>query len=132
MMSIEQLIETNFRTVKPNDTLRELTNAISRSSRNLYPVVDDENNFLGVVFFDHIKHIVFKPEFYDTTLIKDLSFYPDATVELSDSMEHVVKKFHETGNFNLPVLDKGKYVGFVSRANTFSVYRKKLKYFSED
>jgi CIC family chloride channel protein len=47
-------------------------------------------------------------------------------------MEEVARKFQNTGNFNLPVVDEGKYIGFVSRANVFSSYRRMLKYFSED
>jgi len=35
-------------------------------------------------------------------------------------------------SFNLPVLKDGKYIGFVSRANVFSSYRRRLKHFSEE
>jgi CIC family chloride channel protein len=47
-------------------------------------------------------------------------------------MEVVVHKFNQSGNYNLPVCKGGKYVGFVSRANIFSAYRKMLKHFSDD
>jgi CIC family chloride channel protein len=132
MMKVEKHIETNFRSVKPNDSLRKLIEIISKSNRNLYPIIDEENNFLGIVFLDHIKHIIFKPEFYDTIIVKDLGFIPQALVSPDDTMEEVVKKFQETGNFNMPVVKDGKYLGFVSRANIFSAYRKKLNYFSEE
>lgn len=132
MMKVEKHIETNFRTVKPSDTLKRLTEIISNSNRNLYPITDEENNFLGIVFLDHIKHIIFKPEFYDTLLVKDLGFIPQVTVSPEDTMEEVVRKFQESGNFNIAVVKDGKYLGFVSRANIFSAYRKKLNYFSEE
>jgi len=132
MMKVEKFIETNFRSISPDDSLRKLTEIISKSNRNLYPVIDNENNFLGIVFLDHIKHIIFKPEFYDTIFVRDLSFVPSVLVSPDDTMEEVVKKFQDTGNFNLPVVKDGKYLGFVSRANIFSAYRKKLKYFSEE
>jgi CIC family chloride channel protein len=43
-----------------------------------------------------------------------------------ESMEVVMEKFNKTGYYNLPVIDDGKYVGFVSRANIFKNYRKLL------
>ena len=51
---------------------------------------------------------------------------------MNDSMEDIVMKFQKTPQFNIVVLDQGKYIGFVSRANVFSKYRKMLKEFSED
>ena len=36
------------------------------------------------------------------------------------------------GKYNLVVLNNGKYLGFVSRANVFSQYRKLLNEFSDD
>ena len=57
---------------------------------------------------------------------------PATFVEPDDSMEVVAQKFQEYDKYNLPVLDNGKYVGFVSRANVFLSYRKLLKDISDD
>ena len=47
-------------------------------------------------------------------------------------MEDVANKFKTSEHYNLPVVDNGKYKGFVSRANVFSAYRNLLKKFSDD
>jgi CIC family chloride channel protein len=57
---------------------------------------------------------------------------PPITVDYFDAMKTIVNKFNESGNYNLPVLKEGKYLGFISRANIFSAYRKMLKHFSDD
>ena len=57
--------------------------------------------------------------------------YPE-TVQSILLQETVAGKFQHSGKYNLVVLDDGKYVGFVSRANVFSHYRQLLKDFSED
>lgn len=132
MMQVENYLEKNFKTVHPDDSLRKLTEVISKSNRNIYPVIDSNDNFQGIVFLDHIKHLIFKPDLYDTTFVKDLSFVPSVVVDPEDSMEEVVNKFQNTGNFNIPVIKDNKYLGFVSRANILSAYRKKLNYFSEE
>ncbi|OFX40129.1 MAG: chloride channel protein [Bacteroidetes bacterium GWA2_32_17] len=132
LMKVDKLIETNFIQVHSDDSLRKLVDIISKSQRNIYPVVDSENNFKGIVFLDHIKHIIFKQELYDTMFVRDLSFHPQAIVSLEETMKDVVRKFQITGNYNIPVVNDGKYLGFISKANVYSEYRKKLNYFSEE
>lgn len=132
MMKVSELIETNFKTVHPDQTLRDLVHVITTSSRNIYPVVDEQNYLKGIVKLDDIRHIMFHQEMYDTTKIRDLMVTPEWTVDTSDQMEEVARKFSESGRFNFPVLRDGKYLGFVSRARVFSSYREMLKHFSED
>jgi len=131
LMKIDSLIETNFSTIKPDGTLRDLVDVISNSTRNLFPVVDDDQGFHGIIVMDQVRHIMFNPELYDTTYVKNLMFMPTNMVDIHDPMETVAGKFQHSGKFNLVVLDKDKYVGFVSRANVFSKYREMLKDFSE-
>jgi CIC family chloride channel protein len=132
MMKVSELIETNFTPVRANDTLRDLVQVITKSSRNIYPVVDQKNNLEGIVKLDDIRHIMFNQEMYDTTRIRDLMITPEWTIETTDQMEEVARQFTESGRFNIPVLQKGKYIGFVSRARVFSSYREMLKNFSEE
>ncbi len=132
MMKVTDLIETNFKTVRPEQTLRDLVQVITTSSRNIYPVVDEHHKLQGIVKLDDIRHIMFNQEMYDNTKIRDLMVTPEWTVETSEQMEEVARKFTESGRYNFPVLQKGKYLGFVSRARVFSSYREMLKHFSED
>ena len=131
-LRIDKLIERNFLTVEVDANLGELVKVISESERNVFPVLDKDENMLGVVFLNNIRSIVFKPEMYADTFVRDLMFMPDVIVEKDDTMETVARKFHECSHYNLPVLDNGKYVGFVSRANVFSAYRKMVKEFSKE
>ena len=41
-------------------------------------------------------------------------------------MQLVMSKFELTQAWNLPVIDDGKYVGFVSKSRIFNAYRQKL------
>lgn len=132
LMKVEKLLETNFKTVDENATLGDLVKIVSNSTRNIFPVIDTENNFRGIVILDDIRHIMFKPDMYENTYVRDLMFTPIVHVTPDDSMEDVAKKIHTTGRFNIVVLKDGKYLGFISRANVFSSYRRRLKHFSED
>jgi chloride channel protein, CIC family len=112
--------------------LRDLVQVISESRRNIFPVVDDENNFYGFIRLDDIRNIMFKPELYDAVVVKSLMVTPATSVSPADSMETVAAKFSDYDKYNLPVLQDGKYIGFVSRANVFSTYREMVRKFSED
>lgn len=131
MMRVEKLIETDFKTIEPDATLGDLVKTVSKSSRNLFPVIDNNHNFHGIITLDTIRHIMFKPELYNKIYVSDLMFMPEARVSSEDSMEDVATKFHNTGKYNLVVVNKTKYLGFVSRAKVFSSYRRMLKHFSE-
>ncbi|PID91844.1 MAG: chloride channel protein [Bacteroidetes bacterium] len=132
MMKVTDLIETNFISVNADDSLRDLIKVITQSSRNIYPVVDDDQILKGIVKLDDIRHIMFNQEMYDSTRIRDLMVTPEWTVKSSDQMEEVARVFSESGRYNIPVLEEGKYLGFVSRARVFSSYREMLKHFSDD
>jgi len=132
MMKVTELIETNFSTVRADDTLRDLIKVITKSSRNIFPVVDERHNLKGIVKLDDIRHIMFNQDMYDTTKISDLMIIPEWTIENTDQMEEVARIFTESQRYNIPVLQNGKYLGFVSRARVFSSYREMLKHFSDD
>jgi len=132
LMTVDKVIETNFLTISKDATLGELVKTISKSCRNIVPVTDDENNLYGIIFINNIRHIIFNTELYEKTYVSELMFMPSPAVHPKESMEEVAKKFQNTDHYNLPVIENGKYKGFVSRANVFSSYRKLLKEFSED
>ncbi len=131
MMKINKLIEKNFYVLKPESTLKEIKEAFIKSERNIFPVVDEGNNFMGIITIANIKDVLFNEQKYKTVFASNLMFKPLTHIELSDNMEDIAQKIQKSGLFNVVVLNKGKYVGFVSRANVFSSYRRLLKRFSD-
>lgn len=132
LMNVKELLETKFKTVHKDANLGELVKVITKSKRNVFPVVDDAGIFYGVVHLNDIRDVIFKPELYQSVMVRSLMHAPMTSATMNDSMEDIVMKFQKTPQFNIVVLDQGKYIGFVSRANVFSKYRKMLKEFSED
>ncbi len=133
LMNLKNEIETNFVTVRPYQTLGNLVEAVAQSNRNLFPVVDEENQFLGVVTLNDIRKVMFDRSQYDSMAIHELMTAAPEFIYQSDTMEHVMEKFDASGAWNLPVIDmEGKYVGFVSKSKLFSAYRNRLKDFYDD
>ncbi|MFV0344763.1 MAG: chloride channel protein [Bacteroidales bacterium] len=131
VLSVEQLIETDFITLRPEDKLRSLIEAISNSNRNIFPVVDGDGLMKGMLKMDDVKHLIFNQELYDEVEIKDIMYMPEAFVSSRDSMETLMRTFEKSGRYNIAVIDDGMYKGFISRAKAFMSYRSALKRVSQ-
>jgi chloride channel protein, CIC family len=125
-------IEKDLLKVKASDTLGDLVKLIARSRRNLFPVVDDYNILDGVVSLDDVREIMFQHELYDTTSIRDVMTIPPSYIDIRESIDTVMETFRKTGAWNLPVLDNGYYVGFISKSRIYSTYRDLLIEFSQE
>ncbi len=132
LLSVESVIETNLRTVAPDQSLGDLVKVIAKSNRNIFPVVDEGGHFLGIVTLDDVREVMFDRSKYEELTVRNLMFQPKATVSPDDSMDEVMKKFRTSGLWNMAVVDKSKYKGYVSRSNVFNVYRKMLIEYSEE
>jgi CIC family chloride channel protein len=131
-MDVTKLIETDFSEIAPEAKLGDLVDKVSTAHRNLFPVVDDKGILQGMVKMDDIRSIIFKPELYESIQVKDLMYMPKYFISPDDSMEDLVEIFRTSGRFNIAVIDKGRYMGFISRANAFTAYRNLVKQFSEE
>jgi CIC family chloride channel protein len=131
-MNWKKEIETDLIKVKPTDTLGDLVKIIAKSKRNLFPVVDEYNILEGVLSLDDVREIMFQQELYKTTFVRDLMSIPPSYIDKKENIEAVMDAFRKTGAWNLPVLDKGYYVGFISKSRIYSTYRELLIEFSEE
>lgn len=127
MMQVDTLIETNFKAIYPEMTLGEmLKKSVAKSKRNIFPVLNDQQQFLGIVLLDDIRGMMFDQKLYDSTLVSNLMKSAPAIIFYNDSVEQVMQKFKESGAWNLPVVKNEKYVGFISKSKLLTAYRNKL------
>ncbi len=132
LLKMNAVIETDLLTVTPDMNLKQMVDTISRSNRNLFPVVDEQKRLLGVVQLDDIRNIMFRPDLYKRMHVSRFMSSPPAKLQIGASMDKVMKTFDDTGAWNLPVVDGEKYVGFVSKSKIFNSYRRVLRHYSED
>lgn len=127
MMQVDTLIEKNFKAIQPEMTLGEmLKKSVAKSKRNIFPVLNDQQQFLGIVLLDDIRGMMFDQKLYDSTLVSNLMKSAPAIIFYNDSVEQVMQKFKESGAWNLPVVKNEKYVGFISKSKLLTAYRNKL------
>lgn len=125
-MELRELVETNFATIHVDATFKDLTRQIANSTRNIFPVINSDHKLVGLIHLDKIRQIMFDPTQYETTSVKDLMAKPVAVIEFDQTVHEVLAKFESTGQWNLPVVDNGRYVGFLSKSSILTRYRKEL------
>ncbi|GAD05368.1 chloride channel protein [Porphyromonas crevioricanis] len=124
LMSVDSVVETEFEPVMPQMTLGDMVQVIGKSTRNVFPVVDEEGILLGVVLLDNIRNIMFRPELYDRFKVEKFMVSPPAKINNTQSMEDIMRIFDDTQAWNLPVIDtNGHYLGFISKSKVFNSYR---------
>lgn len=133
-MKLDTIIEDDFVAIHKKMNLGEMLHAgVAKSSRNLFPVINDESELEGIILLDDIRELMFDKSFYDKAMVEDLMHdAPEYIIYEEDNMKGVMKKFQDTGAWNLPVIKNGKYFGFVSKSKLLTAYRRKLINFTED
>ena len=128
VLNIDKVIENNFIILQPDMKLGYiLKNAVSKSSRNHFPVVNDNQEFLGVLRLDDIRHIMFDTDKYDSVTVSSLMHASTDIIDYNkDSMNDIMDKFKMSGAWNLPVIKDGKYHGYISKSKLLTAYRRQL------
>lgn len=133
LLSVDNLIENDFKEVSPDMDLGEMVKVIASSSRNMFPVVDEDRKLLGLVMLDDIRNIMFRQELYHRFKVSRFMTAPPARLTTSWPMERVMIAFDDTRMWNLPVVDDdGHYLGFVSKSRILNSYRDVLVKYSEE
>jgi CIC family chloride channel protein len=121
-----EMLETDFATIHFKATLRDIVETIKHSKRNTFPVVKKNNKLLGIIYLDNIREEMFNTEHYDTVTAKEVMRKPSMIIDSSEDIFSIMKKFEESGQWNLPVVKEGIYIGFLSKSSILDKYRNEL------
>lgn len=125
-IEIRKLLETDLLTIPPDASLGDLVKLVRVSHRNIFPVVNEQDDLVGIITLDDIREIMFDRESQEHTLVSSLMHAPPDKIATGESMQQVMDKFEKTGAWNLPVLEDGKYIGLISKSRIFNAYRNRL------
>jgi chloride channel protein, CIC family len=132
MLDLNKLVEKEFIELTDDMSLRDFVKVVPHSKRNIFPVLDNDRKLTGVVIMEVVRPIIFNNDLYDSTFVTDFMITPPAVVDVTDNMDTVMKKFKKTNAWNLPVIENGVYLGFLSKSKIFNEYREILLHFSEE
>lgn len=127
-MRVDELLEKNLIRVHPEMLLNDLVPLFKNSERNYFPVEEKgSGQFQGMVFLQDIKDYLFDPHLLNSILVEEVMQRDLIQISPEDNMTDILDKFDTTGSWSLPVVEKGKFVGLISRATILDHYRKELK-----
>lgn len=133
LMSLDSVVEHDFRSVKPDMKMWQMIEVISRSRTPYMPVVDDGGKLLGEIDITKLRHVIFRTELYYRFDVSQLMSKPAAVLNQNENMESVMDKFDKTNADVLPVVDNtGKIVGYVDRARLYKAYRQMVADMSDE
>lgn len=133
LMSMDSVIQHYDQVLYPDMNLGDVAAQVSNSKNHVFPVVNKQMQFVGAVYLDDIRHLVFRTELYRNFAVSQLMTQPEALLSVNDPMEVVVSVFDKTGAWTLPVVDEeGIFVGFIRKSTVLTVYRQMLADLSND
>jgi CIC family chloride channel protein len=125
-LHIDRLMETDFLRIDESFTLGDIVKIISKAHRNIFPVVDDDDDLLGVVQLDDLRADMFDRDKYSTPITHYMIQPPDKILP-QEQMQSVLEKFEDNKTWMLPVVDKqNHYLGFISKSRILAAYREQL------
>ena len=133
IMSMKNVLETDLLCLSPDMTLGEFTQVLTKSKRNIFPVIDEHFKYVGSVQIDEIRNIIFRRDLYSRFQVRRFMTVPPAVLRIDMPMDQAMDIFDHTKAWNLPVIDAdGRYLGYASRSVIFNNYRNVLKKYSDD
>ena len=133
LMSMDSVIQHYENVLYPDMTLGDVAIQVSNSKNHVFPVVNKQMQFVGAVYLDDIRHLIFRSELYRQFTVAQLMKKPECTLTVNDSMDVVAATFDKTHAWTLPVVDaEGVFVGFIRKSSVLTVYRQLLADLSND
>ncbi|HSD15300.1 MAG TPA: chloride channel protein [Flavobacterium sp.] len=128
-IDLSKLTQTDFATISSSAKLEDVVNLLSQTKQSVFPVVNEQDSFVGVIHFDAIRPIIFNAFQVKYTLLSDIIQRPEAIISYDEVMETVMEKFETTNAALLFVLKDNKCLGYVTKVDILDTYREKLKSF---
>ncbi len=133
LLSMDSVIQHYDQVLRPDQTLGDVASQVSNSRNHVFPVVNRQMQFIGAVYLDDIRHLIFRTELHRQFQVSQLMKQPEALLHVSDPMDQVVATFDRTRAWTLPVVDgEGVFVGFIRKSTILSAYRQLLADYSTE
>ena len=133
LMSMDSVIEKYDEHLHPSDDLMEIDRQLSASRRDVFPVVDQGQHLMGMLYLDSVRHVMFRTELFHRVHVSDFMTEAPVRLRMGDTMDVVMAAFDRTQAWTLPVVDeRGIFVGFIRRSHVFAMYRKMMADLSDE
>ena len=125
----DDVLERGIAYVAPHLSFDEAVQRLMAEQKNMLAVVED-GRLLGTLTWDDVRRA--QRLSLPPTAVRDAMSGVAYQVDLNSSMEDTVKRVERMDQWYVPVIDNGRWVGFLSKAKLFEVYRRRLRDMSQE
>ena len=119
-------MDYDFITIGEELLLRDFIVEFKKAHRNYFPVLNKENQCVGVVFLDDIRPHLFDESLYDlVTMGSVMRSLP--LISLNEPISDALEKFENSKAWSLPVVEGDRFLGMLSKSTLFDHYRLELQ-----
>ncbi len=110
-LKVKDAMNTKVDCIEEEKRISDAIEELLRTKHIMYPVVNRDGYYLGVVTLDHISRV--QKEERDALLVKDVMVYVEP-LSAEMSAKDAIQKLSKSGFNRLPVVENGKVIGIVT------------------
>jgi CIC family chloride channel protein len=122
-----KLVQQNYKSLTLQDLPTEVVTIFATTDQKIIPVIDKENELVGIIDFEDVKAFIFNPNHIKFMSMNEIISQPKEIILFEDKPEKIMKLFQTSKMTTLPVIHKSKFVGFLSKIDVLESYRQRLK-----
>ncbi|WP_218128191.1 chloride channel protein [Mucilaginibacter sp. OK268] len=130
LLHTADLIDKDVQEIDIHASFHELIELVRTGKKNFIAVINKDHLLEGIVRLDDIRPVMFNKDRYHELSIQSVMTTPPVLIDLNDEVREIIKKFDETNTWNLPVVENGRFVGYISKSGILNRYRQLLKAYS--
>lgn len=126
-MRVKEVMNPNVETITEALPLEQMSEVISKSKFNSFPVLDAKNQLIGILSFNDYNEAIFDEHLKDLVVAKDLATTDLVTVSLDDNLYTALEKISLKDFAVLPVVSEAdplRLEGVISRRDIIGAYNK--------
>ncbi len=126
-MFVKDVMNPNVETIDEALPLEQMAEVISKSKFNSFPVLNAQNQLIGILSFNDYNEAIFDEHLKDLVVARDLATTDLVTISMDDNLWTALEKISAKDFAVLPVVsaqEPNKLEGVVSRRDIIGAYNK--------
>ncbi|MEA1910409.1 MAG: CBS domain-containing protein, partial [Spirochaetota bacterium] len=103
-LTLEEVLQKDTPIIKETDSVKQLVSYFSESDYFCLPVVDKENNTIGMITMNDLKQLIASQSTWDWILAKDIIDPTHDLITKSKSLEDALMTLKQLGREQIPVI----------------------------
>ena len=126
-MEPRELVDREDIVLHESMLLGEFVEIFKHAKRNIFPVVDAKTRtWQGVVYLDDLRPYLFDDTLYSIMTMGSVLHTDLPTIDARETALSAIQKFESSGAWSLPVIERGRFLGMMSKSTLFDRYRREL------